>query len=45
MARQLEVATENWPIAGAFAISRGAKTEAVVVTATIREGVRLKAKI
>lgn len=37
MVRRLEVAVENWPIAGSFAISRGAKTEAVVVTATIRE--------
>ena len=37
MGRQLEIATERWPIAGSFAISRGAKTEAVVVTATIRE--------
>jgi len=38
MERQLEVTVESWPIAGTFAISRGAKTEAVVVTATIREG-------
>lgn len=37
MIRRLEVVVENWPIAGTFAISRGAKTEAVVVTATIRE--------
>lgn len=37
MARQLEVCVENWPIAGAFAISRGVKTEAIVVTATISD--------
>jgi len=37
MGRQLEVAAERWPIAGIFAISRGAKSEAIVVTATIRE--------
>jgi L-alanine-DL-glutamate epimerase-like enolase superfamily enzyme len=29
---------ENWPIAGAFTISRGAKTEAVVVVAEIHRG-------
>jgi L-alanine-DL-glutamate epimerase-like enolase superfamily enzyme len=34
----LEVAVERWPIAGRFAISRGAKTEAVVVVATLRDG-------
>jgi L-Ala-D/L-Glu epimerase len=32
---RLAVAIERFPIAGRFAISRGAKTEAVVVTATI----------
>jgi L-alanine-DL-glutamate epimerase-like enolase superfamily enzyme len=37
MGRQLEIGAEHWPIAGAFAISRGTRTEAVVVTATIRE--------
>jgi L-Ala-D/L-Glu epimerase len=37
MGRQLEIAAERWPIAGSFAISRGARTIAVVVTATIRE--------
>jgi L-alanine-DL-glutamate epimerase-like enolase superfamily enzyme len=31
----LSVAIEHWPIAGSFTISRGAKTEAVVVLATI----------
>src|ERR1700676_2993686 len=29
---------ENWPIAGAFSISRGAKTEAIVVVAEISQG-------
>jgi L-alanine-DL-glutamate epimerase-like enolase superfamily enzyme len=29
---------ERWPIAGAFTISRGAKTEAVTVTAEVRRG-------
>ncbi len=35
---QLEVATESWPIAGSFTISRGAKTVAEVVTVTLRDG-------
>jgi L-alanine-DL-glutamate epimerase-like enolase superfamily enzyme len=30
--------TERWPIAGTFAISRGAKTEAVVVVAELSDG-------
>ncbi len=30
--------TERWPIAGTFAISRGAKTEAVVVVAELTDG-------
>jgi len=34
----LAVAVERWPIAGAFTISRGAKTEAVVVVATLSDG-------
>ena len=34
----LTVAVESWPIAGSFAISRGAKTEAVVVVATLSDG-------
>lgn len=34
---KLSVAVERFPIAGKFVISRGAKTEAVVVTATIEE--------
>jgi L-alanine-DL-glutamate epimerase-like enolase superfamily enzyme len=29
---------ERWPLAGAFTISRGSKTEAVVVTVELREG-------
>ena len=33
--RRLAVSIEQWPIAGAFTISRGAKTEAVTVVATI----------
>ncbi len=35
---RLEVAIERFPIAGSFTISRGSKTEAVVVVATIRDG-------
>ena len=38
MAHHLQVAIENWPMAGSFAISRGAKTEAVVVIVTISDG-------
>jgi len=38
MVRRLQVIVENWPIAGTFTISRGAKTEATVVLATISEG-------
>src|ERR1700687_286797 len=34
----LSVAVERWPIAGSFAISRGAKTEAVVVVAELGDG-------
>jgi L-Ala-D/L-Glu epimerase len=34
----LTVRIEGWPIAGSFAISRGAKTEAVVVVAELRHG-------
>ena len=30
--------TESWPIAGTFTISRGAKTEAVVVVAELGDG-------
>lgn len=34
----LNVATERWPIAGAFTISRGSKTQAEVVVATVSDG-------
>ena len=36
MPEGLQVAVERWPIAGGFRISRGSKTEAVVVVATVR---------
>jgi L-alanine-DL-glutamate epimerase-like enolase superfamily enzyme len=37
--RKLTAAVERWPIAGAFTVSRGSKTEAVVVTVQIeRDG-------
>lgn len=35
---RLEAEDERWPIAGAFTISRGSKTEAHVVVATVRDG-------
>src|SRR5262249_35199229 len=35
----LRVTTERWPIAGAFTISRGSKTEAEVVVAEARDGI------
>jgi L-alanine-DL-glutamate epimerase-like enolase superfamily enzyme len=35
----LHVASERWPIAGAFTISRGSKTEAEVVIAEVSDGV------
>ena len=38
MAPRLSVAVECFPIAGSFTISRGSRTEAVVVTATITDG-------
>ena len=38
MALTLTFAVERWPIAGSFAISRGAKTEAVVVVVELSEG-------
>ena len=39
--RTLAVALESWPIAGAFTSSRGCRTDAVVVVATVEEsGVR-----
>src|SRR4029077_200319 len=34
----LRVTTERWPIAGAFTISRGSKTEAEVVVAEVSDG-------
>src|ERR1700722_12110845 len=34
----LSVQVERWPIAGSFAISRGAKTEAAVVVAELSDG-------
>jgi len=34
----LTVRTESWPIAGSFTISRGAKTEAVVIVAELTDG-------
>jgi L-alanine-DL-glutamate epimerase-like enolase superfamily enzyme len=36
--RRLKVEVESWPIAGAFTISRGSRTEARVVVATIEGG-------
>ncbi len=38
--RTLEVAHETWPIRGVFTISRGSRSEAHVVTVTLREGTR-----
>src|ERR1700735_5452607 len=34
---ELSVRIERWPLAGAFTISRGSKTEAVVVVAELRD--------
>jgi L-alanine-DL-glutamate epimerase-like enolase superfamily enzyme len=34
----ISVSIERWPIAGSFSIARGSKQEAVVVTATVRDG-------
>jgi len=36
---ELSVQIEHWPLGGAFTISRGSKTEAVVVTAELRDGI------
>ena len=36
--RDLSVRCERWPIAGTFTISRGSRTEAVVVVCEIRQG-------
>ena len=38
MPLRLSVTAERWPIAGSFTISRGAKTEAHVVVATLADG-------
>ena len=38
MAHSLHLETERFPIAGSFRISRGSKTEAEVITCTIRQG-------
>ena len=38
MGQQLSVEIERFPIAGRFTIARGSRTEAVVVTATVRDG-------
>ena len=38
MTLTLTLSTETWPIAGSFAISRGAKSEAVIVVAELGEG-------
>ena len=35
---ELSVRIERWPLAGAFTISRGSKTEAVVVVAELSDG-------
>src|SRR5580698_5941861 len=35
---ELSVRIERWPLAGAFTISRGSKTEAVVVVAELTDG-------
>ena len=40
MPRSLHAAAEFWPLAKSFTISRGAKTEAAVVVAEIRDGER-----
>lgn len=38
MSRVLSITAESFPIAGSFTISRGSKTEALVVTCAIRDG-------
>src|SRR5690242_11796971 len=38
MPARLSVRIERWPIAGSFVISRGAKTEAIVVVAELQDG-------
>jgi L-alanine-DL-glutamate epimerase-like enolase superfamily enzyme len=39
--RDISVEIEAWPIAGSFTISRGSKTQADVITVTIRDGVHV----
>ncbi len=39
--RSLTVSIERWPIAGTFVISRGARTEATVVVATVTDGAHI----
>src|ERR1700758_2997918 len=36
---ELSVRIERWPLAGTFTISRGSKTEAVVVVAELSDGI------
>jgi L-alanine-DL-glutamate epimerase-like enolase superfamily enzyme len=38
---KLAVAVENFPIAGAFTIARGSRTEAIVVTCTVSDGLHI----
>lgn len=38
MTRELVTEVESFPIAGVFTISRGSRTEARVVTCTLRQG-------
>ena len=38
MTRNLSVAVERWPVAGAFVIARGAKTHVDVVVAEVTDG-------
>ncbi|MBP0575059.1 hypothetical protein J8J27_30540, partial [Mycobacterium tuberculosis] len=38
MSPRLTVAVESFPVAGAFTIARGSRTEAVVVVATVDDG-------
>jgi L-alanine-DL-glutamate epimerase-like enolase superfamily enzyme len=38
MSLHLKVAVERWPVAGSFAISRGSRTEAVVVAVELSDG-------
>ncbi|KRR14309.1 N-acetyl-D-Glu racemase DgcA [Bradyrhizobium valentinum] len=38
LSRKLAASIERWPISGSFTISRGAKTEAVTVVATVSQG-------